>query len=47
MEIASAFLVNTVRRAGAAGLHLTEKETRELRDWLYPAISEDDLDPGG
>lgn len=47
VEIASAFLVNTVRRAGVAGLHLTEEEARELREWLYPAISEDDLDPGG
>lgn len=46
IEVASAFLDNTVKRAGAAGLHLTPAEIRDFRDWIHRDISDDHLEPG-
>jgi len=46
IEIASAFLDNTVKRAGAAGLHLTLEEIRDSRDWIHRDITDDHLEPG-
>jgi hypothetical protein len=43
LEIASAFLRNTLKRAAAAGLVLGDEEVRELRDWLHPEIPDDEI----
>jgi hypothetical protein len=43
LEIASAFLRNTLKRAAAAGLVLDDDEVRELRDWLHPGIPDDEI----
>jgi len=43
VELATAFVGNTVKRAATAGLHLSEGEVRTLRDWIHPEIPDEAL----
>jgi hypothetical protein len=44
LDIASAYFRNTIKRAAAVSLTMTDEELKQFRDWLWPDIPDTELD---